>query len=178
MPKRQNPVRRFPTTLASFVLVGHFIIPSILVLKFAVELTVRLVQVFPTDGEWQRTLEGETVKEPSYAKLNMQPILDKLRSADMIVREVISLDKKKAYALVSVSEKRQRMVAEIMGQENQMRVRMRRLDDEGNEVKNDGAWAPFKNDLYPYYEKSSEGVLFSSCQQQYIMGKSCTSANV
>jgi len=138
------------------------------------------VQVFSTDDEWRKTLEGETVKEPSYAKLNMQPILDKLRSADMIVRDVISLDKQKAYALVSVSEKRQRMVAEIMGQENpcQMRVRMRRLDDETNEIKNDGAWAPFKNDLYPYYEKSSEGVLFSSCQQQYIMGKSCASASV
>ena len=71
MPKRQNPVRRFPTTLASFVLARHCIIPSVLALKFAVELTVRLVQVFPTDEEWKRTLEGETVKEPSYAKLNI-----------------------------------------------------------------------------------------------------------
>jgi hypothetical protein len=40
--------------------------------------------------------------------------VDKLRSADMIVREVLSTDKKIMYALISVSEKRQRVVAEIM----------------------------------------------------------------
>ena len=43
-----------------------------------------------------------------------QVIVDKLRSADMIVREVMSTDKKIMYALISVSEKRQRVVAEIM----------------------------------------------------------------
>ena len=43
-----------------------------------------------------------------------QVIVDKLRSADMIVREVMSSDKKSMYALISVSEKRQRVVAEIM----------------------------------------------------------------
>ena len=43
-----------------------------------------------------------------------QVIVDKLRSADMIVREVMSTNKKNMYALISVSEKRQRVVAEIM----------------------------------------------------------------
>jgi len=149
--KMQNPPRKFPSTLASFVL------------------------VFETDMEWRGfdKVEGDTKPAPgpnaiSYAKLNMQPCLDKLRSSDMIVREVMSTCKMKMYALVSVSEKRQRMVAEIMG-ECRMRVRMKLLDDESMEIKNGGAWSPFKNDLFPYYEKSSEGLLFSSCQQQYIM---------
>jgi len=92
--------------------------------------------VFETDMEWRGfdKVEGDTEPAPgpnaiSYAKLNMQPCLDKLRSSDMIVREVMSTCKMKMYALVSVSEKRQRMVAEIMG-ECRMRVRMKLLDDE------------------------------------------------
>jgi len=147
--KMQNPPQKFPTTLASFVL------------------------VFETDMEWRGfdKEEGDTepaeLQGPSYAKLTMQPILDKLRSADMIVREVMSTDKMRVYALISVSEKRQRNVAEIMG--NRARVRMRQQDDEENEVKNGGAWCAFRNDLFQYYEKSTEGPLFSSCQQQSII---------
>jgi len=148
----QNPPRKFPTSLASFVL------------------------VFDTDMEWRGfdKKEGDQEGPPdpkaiSYAKLNMQPCLDKLRSSDMIVREVMSTCKMKMYALVSISEKRQRMVAEIMGEHDRMRVRMKMLDDEASDIKNGGAWSAFKNDLFPYYEKSSEGLLFSSCQQQYIM---------
>ena len=154
----QVPKPMFPSSLASCVL------------------------VFATDDEWARPdmdhedwlrkvasshAKSDKADPISYAKLNMQPILDKLRSSDMVVREVMSEDRKHMFALVSVSEKRQRMVAEVMGEH--MRVRMKVIDDEGNEVKNAGGWTPFKNDLYPYYEKSSEGLLFSSCQQQYIM---------
>jgi hypothetical protein len=121
---------------------------------------------------WLKTVASSHAKmkkgdEISYAKITMQPILDKLRSSDMIVREVMSKDRKHMFALISVSEKRQRMVAEVMGES--MRVRMKVIDDEGNEVKNGGAWTPFVNNLYPYYEKSTEGLLFSSCQQQRIM---------
>ena len=146
---RQNPLPKFPTALASFVL------------------------VFETDEEWRSKPDGApSYEEPiSYAKLTMQPIVDKLRSSDMIVREFMSTDRMKLYALVSVSEKRQRIVAEIMGEEKhkRMRVRMKMVDDEDNDIKNGGAFASFKNHLFPYYEKSSEGLLFSSCQQQYIM---------
>ena len=148
--KMQNPPRKFPTTLAS------------------------LVFVFETDLEWRgfEKEPGDTDPVPgpdaiSYAKLNMQPILDKLRSADMIVREVMSTDKMRVYAMISVSEKRQRMVAEIMG--DHIRVRCQQTDDEGSLIKNGGAWTSFKNDMFTYYEKSSEGILFSSCQQQQIM---------
>lgn len=76
----------------------------------------------------------------SFAKLNMQPLLDKLRSADMIVREekfgTYSKGTRECFALVSISEKRQKQVAEIMG----MKLRMKALDDEDNEIKQGGAW--------------------------------------
>jgi len=49
---------------------------------------------------------------------------------------------------------------------------MRKLDDEDNIVKNGGAWCSFRNDLYQYFEKSSEGTLFASCQQQVHILKS------
>jgi len=109
----QNPPSKFPTALAS------------------------VVMVFETDAEWRGEEQGI-----SYAKMGMQAqilkrtshsdfmyrkctmaltgqnfwqvIVDKLRSADMIVREVMSTNKKNMYALISVSEKRQRVVAEIM----------------------------------------------------------------
>ena len=43
------------------------------------------------------------------------------------------------------------------------------MDDLGNEIKNGGAWTSFRQHLSPYYEKSSEGTLFSSSQQIQIM---------
>ena len=43
------------------------------------------------------------------------------------------------------------------------------MDDLGNEIKNGGAWTSFRQHLSPYYEKSSEGTLFSSAQQIQIM---------
>jgi len=77
----------------------------------------------------------------SYGKLNMQPLVDKLRSADMIVRELYSsahLCKEDAdnpmpyfFALVSIGEKRQMTVAEIMGKSALIKLRMRKMDDIG-----------------------------------------------
>jgi hypothetical protein len=71
--KRQVPEKRFPGTLSSYVL------------------------VFQTDEEWhtaslypKKPGKGQEPNPLSYAKLNMQPIVDKLRSADMIVREMYS----------------------------------------------------------------------------------------
>jgi hypothetical protein len=49
---------------------------------------------------------------------------------------------------------------------------MRQQDDEDNIIKNGGAWCSFSNDLYQYFEKSSEGTLFASCQQQVNILKS------
>ena len=56
-----------------------------------------------------------------------------------------------------------------MGKHSLMRMRMRKMDDLGNEIKNGGAWTSFRQHLSPYYEKSSEGTLFSSAQQIQIM---------
>jgi len=144
----QVPPPKFPSTLASFVL------------------------VFEIDPEWDPDEDDiPDGQEPpqSFAKLNMQPLLDKLRSADMIVREekfgTYSKGTRECFALVSISEKRQKQVAEIMG----MKLRMKALDDEDNEIKQGGAWHPFKQHLAEFYEKSSEGTLFSSCQQCQIM---------
>ena len=44
-------------------------------------------------------------------------------------------------------EKRQQTVAEIMGEHKLIRIRMRKMDDLGNEIKNGGAWATFKQHL-------------------------------
>ena len=137
--KRQFPIPRFPLTLASYVL------------------------VFQTDDEW---ISGEGV---SYAKLTMQPILDKLRSADIIVREFMSSNNKYMFALVSIAEKRQKMIAEIMGEYELIRLRLQKLDDEMNEIKGAGAWMHFQGHLAPHYEKSTEGTVFSSCQQQHMI---------
>jgi hypothetical protein len=152
--KSQMPPKLFPGSLASYVL------------------------VFQTDGEWHDAdlypRKGEA--DISYAKLTMQPLVDKLRSADMIVREMYSSPKLDAenelpymFALVSIGEKRQQTVAEIMSDHKLLRVRMRKMDDIGNEIKNGGAWTYFKQHLVPYYEKSSEGTLFSSAQQIEMM---------
>ena len=67
------------------------------------------------------------------------------------------------------SEKRQRQVAEIMGEHGLLHLRLKKQDDEENEIKNGGGWTEFKNHLSHLYEKSSEGTLFSSCQQCQIM---------
>ena len=145
------PPKKFPGSLASYVL------------------------VFQTDDEWHDAdlYPRKAEKAPiSYAKLTMQPLIDKLRSADMIVREMYSSPKLDAeggfpylFALVSIGEKRQQTVAEIMGEHSLIRVRMRKMDDIGNEIKNGGAWTFFRQHLTPYFEKSSEGTLFSSAQQ-------------
>jgi len=151
----QIPKPTFPSTLASYVL------------------------VFEMDDEWRAILEHVRIngEEPpkggedypvSYARMNMQPLVDKLRSADMIVRESISSDQQSMICLISISEKRQKQVAEVMGEEL-MRLRLKKKDDYGNPIKNGGGWAGFKQQLAHLYEKSSEGSLFSSAQQCAMM---------
>lgn len=152
----QVPKPKFPSTLATIVL------------------------VFELDDEWREMLEyvrvnnteppktGEGAIAPSYAKMNMQPLVDKLRSADMIVREAIGNEQKYFYCLVSISEKRQKAVADVMG-EGALRLRLKKKDDMGNTIKNGGGWTGFKQHLSHLYERSSEGSLFSSSQQQQIM---------
>ena len=139
----QEPAPRFPGTLASYVL------------------------VFPMDDEWVLWAKGETPAAVSYALLTAQPLMDKMRSADMIVRVFTDEIQKKCYALVSISEKRQKMVAQIMA--SLIRLRLKRQDDEDNYIKNGGAWSEFKQHLAALYERSSEGTLFSSCQQCQII---------
>ena len=67
--------------------------------------------------------------------------------------------------LVSASEKRQKAVAEIMGERGLLKLRLRQQDRDVKEQRNEGAWTPFKQHLQPLYEPSSEGSLFSSAQQ-------------
>ncbi len=142
--KGQEPTPRFPATLASYVI------------------------VFPMDDEWAAWVrEGKKPESVSYALLTAQPLMDKMRSADMIVRVFTEPTKKKCYALVSVSEKRQKMVAQVMG--TLIRLRLKKKDDEDNYVRNGGAWSDFKQHLAQVYEHSSEGTLFSSCQQCQII---------
>lgn len=76
---------------------------------------------------------------PSYARMNMQPLVDKLRSADMIVRESFGNEQQHMYCLVSISEKRQKAVAEVMG-DGALRLRLKKKDDMGNAIKNGGGW--------------------------------------
>ena len=142
LERTQEPALRFPGTLASYVL------------------------VFAMDDEWVKWAQGDT-PTVSYALLTAQPLLDKMRSADMIVRVFTDDKRKKCFALVSVSEKRQKMVAQIMGP--LIRLRLKRNDDEGNVIVNGGAWSDFKQHLASLYERSSEGTLFSSCQQCQII---------
>jgi len=155
----QMPPTLFPGSLASYVL------------------------VFQMDEEWhdaslypRKDPDSKKKVEISYGKQNMQPLVDKLRSSDMIVREMYSSEQLDGegnmpymFAFVSIGEKRQMTVAEVMGEHNLIRVRMRKMDDIGNEIKNGGAWTSFVQHLAPYFEKSSEGTLFSSAQQQQIM---------
>ena len=138
---RQFPPARFPATLARYAL------------------------VFDMDDDWRDYAMKENkegVRPPQIAILAF-PLIDKLRSADMIVQEFYGKGYKKYYALVSITEKRQKMVAELMGEF--IRLRLKRRDDQGNDVKRDGAWMIFKQHLAQLYERCSEGTLFSSCQQ-------------
>jgi hypothetical protein len=64
-------------------------------------------------AEWVR--KGTKPESISFALLTAQPLMDKMRSADMIVRIFNDPKHKKCYALVSISEKRQKMVAQVMG---------------------------------------------------------------
>jgi hypothetical protein len=98
-----------------------------------------------------------------------QPLVDKLRAADLIVREICSRDRDEMFVIVSASEKRQKQIAEVMGKVNRLSLRLRQMDDEAKEEKNEGAFCPFKQHLAPLYERSSEGTLFSSGMQCRIL---------
>jgi hypothetical protein len=142
--KGQEPIPRFPATLASYVI------------------------VFPMDDAWAEWVKHAKKPESvSFALLTAQPLMDKMRSADMIVRVFPDPKTRKCYALVSISEKRQKMVAQVMGP--LIRLRLKKKDDEDNYVRNGGAWSYFKQHLAQLYEHSSEGTLFSSCQQCQII---------
>ena len=128
--QRDSTGRRFPDALASLCLVFE-----------------------ADDGE--STNSGK----PSMSQQIRQPIVDKLRAADLLVREVMSRDRDEMFVLVSASEKRQKQVAEIMGEKGLLKLRLRQQDRDGREQKNEGAWTPFKQHLKPLYEPSSEGSL-------------------
>ena len=115
--------------------------------------------------------DGESTNsgKPSMSQQIRQPIVDKLRAADLLVREELSRDRDEMFVLISASDKRQRQVAEIMGETGMLKLRLRQQDRDGREQKNEGAWTPFKQHLQPLYEPSSEGSLFSSAQQLQIL---------
>eukprot|EP00960_Hanusia_phi_P062685 765232-Hanusia_phi.AAC.2 len=115
--KAQNPDPVFPVTLAAYAM------------------------VFAKDQEWS---DGDD--QNSFAKkiywvcvavhgvwilIHAQPLADKLRSSDMIVRadETDATDGEKHIALVYISEKRQRTVAEHMSNENLLFVRLKESGD-------------------------------------------------
>jgi hypothetical protein len=47
----------------------------------------------------------------------------------------------------------------------EMKLRVKKSDDETNQIKRDGAWSVYKQHLNQVYERCSEGTIFSSCQQ-------------
>eukprot|EP00960_Hanusia_phi_P041653 755100-Hanusia_phi.AAC.6 len=112
--------------------------------------------------------ESGNVKSSMTKKIR-QPIIDKLRAADLLVRETVSIARDEVFVLVSASEKRQKQVAEVMGTRGLLKLRLRQQDLDGREETNEGAWTPFKQYLQPFYEYSSEGTLFSSAQQLQIL---------
>jgi hypothetical protein len=57
------------------------------------------------------------------------------------VREACSRDKDEMFVLVSASAKRQKHVAEIMGQRGLLKLRFRQQDEHGNIEPNEGAWS-------------------------------------
>ena len=139
----QFPPKKFPAALARYVL------------------------VFEIDDDWRNQInEYEANKKtdnsahPPSSPIAF-PLIDKLRSADMIVQEFYGKNKDKYFALISISEKRQKMLAELMG----IKLRVKKADDETNQIKRDGAWSAYKQYLNQVYERCSEGTIFSSCQQ-------------
>eukprot|EP00281_Chroomonas_sp_CCMP1168_P022841 CAMPEP_0206223206 /NCGR_PEP_ID=MMETSP0047_2-20121206/6365_1 /ASSEMBLY_ACC=CAM_ASM_000192 /TAXON_ID=195065 /ORGANISM="Chroomonas mesostigmatica_cf, Strain CCMP1168" /LENGTH=707 /DNA_ID=CAMNT_0053646073 /DNA_START=132 /DNA_END=2255 /DNA_ORIENTATION=- len=111
-------------------------------------------------------------KDRSHSQQIRQPLVDKLRAADLIVRETCSRDNDEVFVLVSASEKRQRQVAQIMGNrkwKGLLKLRYRQMDDQAKPEKNEGAFTVFRQKIAPLYERSSEGTLFSSLQQQQIL---------
>ena len=142
---QNDTVRRYPDTLASLCL------------------------VFEADSDESGTQEKGNRDKPSMTQQIRQPIVDKLRAADLLVRESLSQSKEEMFVLVSASEKRQKQVAEIMGERGLLKLRLRQQDRNGRDQKNEGAWTPFKQHLQPLYEPSSEGTLFSSAQQLKIL---------
>jgi len=126
-----------------------------------------LCLVFAADPE--EPAGGSNTRAPSMSQQIRQPIVDKLRAADLLVREVMSRDKDEMFVLISASEKRQKQVAEIMGEKGLLKLRLRQQDRDGKDEKNEGAWTPFRQHLQPLYEPSSEGSLFSSAQQLQIL---------
>eukprot|EP00282_Hemiselmis_andersenii_P037798 CAMPEP_0169443350 /NCGR_PEP_ID=MMETSP1042-20121227/9308_1 /TAXON_ID=464988 /ORGANISM="Hemiselmis andersenii, Strain CCMP1180" /LENGTH=683 /DNA_ID=CAMNT_0009554571 /DNA_START=182 /DNA_END=2229 /DNA_ORIENTATION=+ len=135
-----NNMKRFPDTLACVCL------------------------VFEMDEE-----ESAGVGAVSITQQIRQPLVDKLRAADLIVRETCSRDRDEMFVIVSASEKRQKQVAEVMGKRGLLSLRLRQVDHDANEEKNEGALCPFKAHLTPLYEWSSEGTLFSSYHQTQIL---------
>mmetsp|Transcript_32539 Transcript_32539/g.50655 ORF Transcript_32539/g.50655 Transcript_32539/m.50655 type:complete len:612 (+) Transcript_32539:170-2005(+) len=124
-----------------------------------------IVLVFESD---EQEKQGK-IKE-SMAEITRQPLIDKLRAADLIVRETCSeKNTKETFVLVSASIQRQQQVAEIMGQQGLLKVRLRQQNRRGDVEKNEGAWCEFKQHMKPLYEESGEGTLFSSLQQIRIL---------
>ena len=117
--------------------------------------------VFEADGK-----EFEKPEE-SFTKKIRQPIIDKLRAADLIVREIlVKGSKSKAYVKISASEKRMKPVADRMG----LKLRIILKDVHTGQVRRlGGAWTPFQQHLAALYEYSSEGGLFSTNQQIQIL---------
>ena len=125
-----------------------------------------LCMVFEAD---ESESSGGSGDKASMSQQIRQPIVDKLRAADLLVRECLSRDRDEMFVLISASEKRQKQVAEIMGEKGLLKLRLRQQDRDGKDQKNEGAWTPFKAHLQPLYEPSSEGSLFSSAQQLQIL---------
>ena len=139
----QFPPKKFPAALARYAL------------------------VFEIDDDWRQQIEEyqnakkvDVQRRPPASPIAF-PLIDKLRSADMIVQEFYSRKKDKYFALISISEKRQKMLAEVMG----LKLRVKKADDETNQIKRDGAWTVYKQHLNQIFERCSEGTIFSSCQQ-------------
>ena len=139
----QFPPKKFPAALARYVL------------------------VFEIDADWREQINSyQTNKKsdnsvrPPFSSIAF-PLIDKLRSADMIVQEFYGGKMEKYFALISISEKRQKMLAELMG----MKLRVKKADDETNQIKSDGAWSVYKQHLNQVFERCSEGTIFSSSQQ-------------
>jgi hypothetical protein len=125
--------------------------------------------VFEIDEDWRHQIEeyqtaiqsdGAGQRRPPASPIAF-PLVDKLRSADMIVQEFYSTKKNKYFVLISISEKRQKSLAEVMG----LKLRIKKADDETNQIKRGGALSTYKQHLNQIFERCSKGTIFSSCQQ-------------